>query len=336
MIRRVLAALILLAVAGSLLALAWPQLFGWHRVTPVAQAVSLRSAAVVVALIAALLSTVLALLIAAGRRFFAVIAVLLLAFSGLQVAVLSSRGFSGSGFETPSATSIRVLSWNTLGDAPGAERIAQLVIDSQADVVALPETTKATADDVAARARAAGLPLVAYTVAYDQVSKARSTSLLISSDLGSYVIGTGASNTSVLPSLVAMPTGGGPVLVAAHAVAPLPQYTSEWRSDLAWLAAQCEGADVILAGDFNATLDHFPGLQAEPGMDLGRCRDAGRLAGAGAVGTWPTAVPALLGAPIDHVLVTSAWRVSGYRVLTDHEGAGSDHRPVLAQLTRAG
>ena len=55
-----------------------------------------------------------------------------------------------------------------------------------------------------------------------------------------------------------------------------------------------------------------------------------------AVGTWPTMLPALIGAPIDHVLATPNWRVSGMRVIASHDGYGSDHRPILVQLSPAG
>ena len=52
---------------------------------------------------------------------------------------------------------------------------------------------------------------------------------------------------------------------------------------------------------------------------------------AAALGTWPASVPALLAAPIDHVLVDGrAWRVVGFDVL--QRTGGSDHRPVLATL----
>jgi endonuclease/exonuclease/phosphatase (EEP) superfamily protein YafD len=343
-IRRVLAAAVVLALAGTLVVLAWPQLLTLQRTAPVAQAISFRAALAGGAVLAAVLGTLLALLVRSGRRFFATVAALLLAFAGLQAAVLASRGFGGPGFEAESETSITVLSWNTLGDAPGVKGITELVLETEPDIVALPETTAATAEEVASSARDAGLPLVAYTVAYDDVSTARSTSLLISSDLGPYVIGEGRSNTSVLPSVVATPTGAGPTIIAAHAVAPLPEYLPEWRSDLAWLAARCQEADVIVAGDFNATLDHFSGLSTGAAdvdgdrafTDLGACRDAARQSQAGAMGTWPTQLPALLGTAIDHVLATPSWRVSGFRVVGDRDGAGSDHRPILAQLTRAG
>lgn len=344
MIRRVLAAVTVLALTGILLVLAWPQLVGLQRTSPLAQVSALRGASAAVAVVLALLATVLALLSSGGRRFFATLAVLLLVFTGLQAAVLASRGFGAGGFETPAETTVTVLTWNTLGDAPGVDAVTELVLQTGADVVALPETTAELANEVARRAQEAGRPLVAYTVAYDQVAKARSTSVLISTELGSYVVGSGRSNTSVLPSVVAVPTGPGPVIVAAHAVAPLPQYVGQWRSDLAWLAAQCNGEDVILAGDLNATLDHLAGLEtsavdvtgAATRTDLGRCRDAARQAGAGALGTWPAGVPAVFGTPIDHVMATPNWRVSGFRVIGDRDEEGSDHRPVLAQLTRAG
>jgi endonuclease/exonuclease/phosphatase (EEP) superfamily protein YafD len=341
--RRAFAALVVLAVAVGLFVLLWPQFFGAQRFLGIAEVVSLRAICVAAALIVAVFCTVLALLIRPGRRFLATIAVLLLIFSGLNTAVLATRGFGDAGFEVATPNDVTVLSWNTLGGAPSAETIADLVIRTSPDIVALPETTKEVADDVAARARAAGLPLVAYTIAFDQVSKARSTSLLISQDLGSYVISDNSSNTSVLPSVVAVPTSGGPYIVAVHAVAPTPGNLGDWRADLAWAAGQCTGPNVILAGDFNATLDHFTGFDTDAVADdgtvvasdtvLGTCHDAAQQTGNAAVGSWPTALPPLLGTPIDHVLATPNWHVTGFRVIQDEDGAGSDHRPILAQLS---
>jgi endonuclease/exonuclease/phosphatase (EEP) superfamily protein YafD len=61
--------------------------------------------------------------------------------------------------------------------------------------------------------------------------------------------------------------------------------------------------------------------------------DAGDATGNAAVGTWPTNLPALLGAPIDHVMATPGWRITGMRVVTNWDGAGSDHRPIVVQLS---
>ena len=169
---------------------------------------------------------------------------------------------------------------------------------------------------------------------------ATSTTVLIRPELGDYsVIQSsldGSSNTSTVPSAVAMPTSGdGPIIVAAHAVAPREEYMTEWRSDLQWLADQCASDNVILAGDFNATLDHMTGMGVDGGT-LGRCHDAASASGNGGVGTWPTDAPALLGAPIDHVMATPDWTVSGSVVMRTLDGSGSDHRPIVVQLERTG
>ena len=128
-------------------------------------------------------------------------------------------------------------------------------------------------------------------------------------------------------------SGNGPIIVAAHAVAPRQEYMTQWRSDLQWLADQCATDNVILAGDFNATLDHMTGLGVEGGT-LGRCRDAASESGNGGIGTWPTDFPALLGAPIDHVMATPDWTVTGSVVMRTLDGSGSDHRPIVVQLER--
>ena len=90
-----------------------------------------------------------------------------------------------------------------------------------------------------------------------------------------------------------------------------------------------------MAGDFNATVDHFAGRGIDGG-DLGRCRDAAVAGRAGGLGTWPTDLPELLGSPIDHVLATPGWQVDGFRVVGALDGAGSDHRPIVATLSPAG
>ncbi|WP_330220187.1 endonuclease/exonuclease/phosphatase family protein, partial [Rathayibacter tanaceti] len=69
---------------------------------------------------------------------------------------------------------------------------------------------------------------------------------------------------------------------------------------------------------------------------LGGCEDAAERAGGAALGTWPTSVPPALGAPIDHVLFSGRWDVSGYRVVDDRDDAGSDHRPLIVQLSVRG
>ncbi|MHA6669010.1 endonuclease/exonuclease/phosphatase family protein [Homoserinimonas sp. A447] len=338
MIRRLLAAVFILGVAAVLLVAAWPQLLGLQRTPLVAHAVSFRAMASCVAIGFLLLVVVGATLGRGFRSMAASLAVMLIAFVLVNAAVLSTRGFGGdqpvSGQASDSAE-LTVLSWNTLGPATTPEVIAELALDTGADVVVLPETILENATQVAVLMREGGSPMWAHTLAYDQISPARSTSVLTSAALGEYDYDSLAETTAVLPTVVATPRdGNGPTIVAVHAVAPLVEQFDNWRTDLELLAGFCSGPNVIMAGDFNATIDHMTGLGAEPGKTLGECTDAAMVTGNGALGTWPTRLPAILGAPIDHVMATSDWTVSDMEVIQSLDDNGSDHRPVVAQLTR--
>ncbi len=335
MFRRILAAAVLLALAAVLVIAVWPQLLGLERTPVVAQLVSLRAMAIAVAAGLVIVFTLVALASGGLRRFAASVALLLLVFCAISVAVLATRGFGGGGFQTTAPGDVVVLSWNTLGDAPGAEAIAELAQEVDADVVVLPETSAETADIAAAILTSAGHPMQSLHLSLDDISKARTTAVLISLELGEYRRDDSAGTTDTLPSVLAVPVDGtGPRIVAAHPVAPVPGEMAAWSQGLQWLADRCAGQNVIVAGDLNSTLDHYTGLGADGG-ELGRCHDAARATGDAAVGSWPTILPPLLGAPIDHVMATSDWEVIGFRVIGSRDGDGSDHRPVVAQLRPA-
>ena len=114
-------------------------------------------------------------------------------------------------------------------------------------------------------------------------------------------------------------------LVAVHTAAPVSGSVPAWRADLAALAMWCQHTTtpVVLAGDFNATLDH------RELRSLG-CTDVAAAVGRGLTGTWPTSLPTWLGVQIDHVLVGGGITPSSARVL---DLPGSDHRAVLARVT---
>ncbi|MBX0300053.1 endonuclease/exonuclease/phosphatase family protein [Cryobacterium sp. 1639] len=363
--------LLALATLAVLVVLAWPQFFGLQSTWVIAHAVSLRGLAVVVAVALLAVLAIPLLLVRSLRGITTVLMVLLLLFGAVNTGILLHRGIGGTATDAAgaadstadtdagaaasadTAASITVLSWNTLGDAPGAENIAALALAEDADVITLPETTEETGVLIAEAMRAAGRPMWVHTVSFDLISKARSTTLLISPELGDYTVTSSAGsgppgNTNTLPTVVAKPVDGdGPTIIAVHAVAPIQFEMSNWRSDLDWLAEQCDatgpGTDgVIMAGDFNATLDHFAGRESTSGSGtsstgtnavLGDCADAAASAGTAAVGTWPTWAPPLLGSPIDHVLATADWRVQAMRVIDTEDNAGSDHRPIVATLT---
>ena len=333
MFSRFLAAAFLVVAAAVLVVAAWPQLFGLATAPVVAQVVSLRGLAVAAALVLVVVFTLTALLARPMRRFAASLALILLAFGLVSTAVLATRGFGNQSFQTATASDVTVLAWNTLGDATGSEAIADLALETGAEIVVLPETTRATGEEVAAMMGDAGAPMQSFTTAYDEVSKARSTTVLISTALGEYIADEELRSTSVLPSVIASPLdGSGPRIIAVHAVAPIPGEMQHWREDLQWLKGACVGGNVIMAGDFNSTIDHYGGLGVDGGT-IGECRDAAVASDNAAVGSWPASLPALLGSPIDHVMATENWTVTGMRVIQSHDGFGSDHRPVLAQLS---
>lgn len=352
MIRSVAAAVFVTGLAAVLLVLAWPQLFGLQYIPGIAQVVALRALTGVVALVLALLILAGTLSIRSFRRLGSVLVVLLVGFAAVNGAVLGSRGFGGEisasavtdlgsnapiGAEVRTSTGLTVLSWNTLGDATGAAAIAKLAMETGADIISLPETTEATSTEVATIMGAAGRPMWAHHVAFGTVAKSRTTSLLTSATLGLYRVDATQGNTKAVPTVIAVPVNGqGPTIIAAHPVAPIPGYFDLWRSDVHWLKGACSGTNIILAGDLNSTVDHYDGLANSPTATIGDCVDGARASGSGAVGTWPTKLPALLGAPIDHVMATPDWMIDSLRVIVDRDSSGSDHRPIVARLTPRG
>lgn len=333
---RLFAVLLTLISAAALAILTWPSFFGLSQWYPIAQLIAFRG----ILAVSFLALTILFLLLCFIRpiRSFALSMTIILSLATLINGIMVFQQSSGNDvLPDRGANSIRVMTWNTAGDATDAETIARIAVAMDADVITLPETTISTGEQVAILMRDMGSPMWAHHTDNKQTPwDASSTTVLISPDLGDYSVVTssvnGTENTGVVPSVVAMPVNGkGPIIVASHAVAPRPENMSQWRSDLSWLADQCPGGSVIMAGDFNATIDHMSPLGLD-GADMGRCYDATAGTNNAAIGTWPSSLPPLLSAPIDHVLTTENWTASAAVVLTSMDDSGSDHRPLVVQL----
>ncbi|GAA0406306.1 endonuclease [Acrocarpospora corrugata] len=120
--------------------------------------------------------------------------------------------------------------------------------------------------------------------------------------------------------------GAPPVDIAAvHPVNPVKQGTRTWRAGLASMPASGGDAIRIMAGDFNATLDHPEFRQV-----LARgYRDAAEVIGAGLTPTWPAnwRTPPMI--TIDHVLADPRVQVLS---VAAHTIPGTDHRAVFAEL----
>ncbi|HEY6550142.1 MAG TPA: endonuclease/exonuclease/phosphatase family protein [Solirubrobacterales bacterium] len=116
-------------------------------------------------------------------------------------------------------------------------------------------------------------------------------------------------------------------IVGVHPYPPLRRNVGTWQKSLESLPSAGVGTPWVLAGDFNATLDH---AELRDILDRGY-RDAGEVAGKGLEPTWPTMghrfLPPVI--TIDHVLADRRLGVADYGVV---DLPGSDHRAIHAQL----
>ena len=328
---------------------------------PFAQLIALRSGLVVgfglMALVTGASALIRILRREGGRRTTAVALILLIAAVG-HAWVLCSRGL-GNDEGAPAALApagsisadpadwdggLTAFSFNTHYSEAHKVELAVAIRRAAAEVVVLPETS--------AEYGQAGADLLAqdglrYTVfsAGDQKDDADPTTVLVSAVIGDYEqaqapAGAGHGTVLLRPAGEAELNGHRrPTILGVHTHAPVPGSMEEWLASVEVVVGQCrgDGSDgagrgpepgLVVAGDFNATLDHAPM------KDLGGCADAGLEAGIGGVSTWPTSShTTLLGSPIDHVLAdSSAWRTRSASVLTL---SGSDHRALVVELAAA-
>ena len=317
----------LLALLAVLAVLAvWPQALGLGGAPLVAQAIALRGPMAVAAVLgAALLVAVRVVARRSGRarlgQVATWVAVWCLVVAAAHLTVLAVRGTAGFGAQTPApapADLTVVLAFNTQGQV-SASQIADLVAARGADLVALPETSAETAERAAALLAAQGHD---YQVLAEVLSGGTNpaTAALVSRSMGRYEV------TERGPAATFTATGTGPPLTVVHTLAPVDPRLAGWATSTSAAVAACPARpDGIVAGDFNATVDHpaFAGLDG--------CVDAATIAGRAGVATWPSFTPRWFGAPIDHVLVDPrSWTVVRAAVL-DGPG-GSDHRPVEVVL----
>jgi endonuclease/exonuclease/phosphatase family metal-dependent hydrolase len=216
---------------------------------------------------------------------------------------------------------LRVVTVNLYYGRAHAESVVARVRQAGADVLFVQELTA----DAVTRLKQAGLEdLMPHTQLEPRIGRSRGSGIYSRFPLGE---GPPVPPTrSAHPTATAELPGGESVdLICAHPSAPaLARGGSiRWRSELAGLPPPGERPRVI-AGDFNATLDHaaFRGV-----LRLGYV-DAARQTGSGLIRTWgPPGKRALL--TIDHVLVSRGCAVLAYSV---HIIPGSDHRAVYAEI----
>lgn len=326
---RFLGALFLIALAVGGTFATWPELGDLEMTAPWVQIVSMRGLGASIALFFAVVLLLVRAGASRGRGYLSAVTVILFAFVIANATILGIRGIFPGALPKPSSEQIRVLAWNTLGDAVPIDTLVEAADTTYAQVIVLPETTRQHATELAtALNEDLGKPFAVHTLTIDPNYKALSTSVLIAEALGAYVPTEAYGSTSVVPSLVLEPKdrGSRPRIVGIHSVSPITEEMDSWREDQAWLGSMCDLPNTIIAGDANATIDHLNGHE---GCSIGALQ-----AGAGGLGTWPTTLPTLLGAPVDQTITSHDWRTIGFSVLSAFDGTGSDHRPIAAVVVK--
>jgi endonuclease/exonuclease/phosphatase (EEP) superfamily protein YafD len=219
---------------------------------------------------------------------------------------------------------LRVLTANLLAGRASAEAVTGLVRRTHADVLFVQELT----GEAAGRLDRAGLGgLLPHRVT--QPAPGRSVGSIYARHPLRGCQLAAPSRAARCAALLDLPCGQSVELACIHAAPPKPPWSpaaaARWRSQLAALPAPGD-SPCILAGDFNATLDHAQFRQL---LRRGWA-DAASQAGHGLSPTWgprPGRRPALLA--IDHVL---ADRGCAVLAASTRRLAGTDHRALYAEF----
>ena len=226
-------------------------------------------------------------------------------------------------------TTLTVLAFNTYEGRGDAHQLAALIEQQRPDVVALSEAGEPFSNQLAPLIEPLGYHL--HTSPGSRRRDVNSVTAVVADHLGDVQVRIG-TETTTFPYVELTGAGLGHTRVTAfHSVAPVPGSVPDWRTDLALLRQWCTGpTPAVVAGDFNATLDHSVLRDAISG-----CGDAGAQTGQGLVPTWgPTPrLRALIGPQIDHVIANKGITAESFGV---HDIDGSDHRAIVTRLRLPG
>lgn len=261
-------------------------------------------------------AALLAVLLAVALRRWPAAGVALVACVMLAVAVLPRTIGDGP---HPRGPELRVLTVNLHDGGASPAGLVALVRRERIDVVAVEESTQAVKG---ALIRAGLQKLLPHTD-----PQRFDTGIYSRVPLRRVVPVQGPLHSIELEAHVVVPGTGDVVIRVVHIHVLSRSGTGVWKRMLAGLPAARPQELRLIAGDFNATLDHSAFRSV-----LGRgYADAADRAGEGLNPTWPADQP--LGITIDHVLVDRRIGVDRVRMV---RLAGTDHRAVVADLTLPG
>jgi endonuclease/exonuclease/phosphatase (EEP) superfamily protein YafD len=220
---------------------------------------------------------------------------------------------------------LRVLTVNLLTGRAAGARVVELARNTGADVLFLQELS----EDAVTRLKQARLSELLPHEMLDIVGyRYRGSGIYARYPLRPGLT-IGPSYASQPTARLDLPWGRSVQLVCVHPHPPAPPWHApaapRWRGELAALPPPGE-PPVVLAGDYNATLDHAEFRRL---LRLGHV-DAASQVGNGLVPTWgpePRGRPMLL--PFDHVLLDPRCAVLA---TSAHAIPGSDHRALYAEF----
>lgn len=294
------------------------------RVTDLRPLWAVRATAFVPWAIVALLTACGLAVVVLGGAWRATVVVGALALAGLHV-YWQAPLFLGQVRAVPTGVEpVRILTMNAWHGDADVDRILALVRDRGVDVLSIQEVSPALRESL----REGRLDQLLPYSAGEPGETPDGTMLFSRYPLGdARLAGPGHGNW-----LVTADTPLGPLrIIALHPYAPITSGAAWWEGQEV-IRRTAEDADV-LAGDFNATLDH-PTMRW---LEADGFRSSAVLSNAGLRATWPAGglrrvgpIPLPPMVQIDHVMVrTSVWTATftGFP-----DVAGSDHRAVLADL----
>lgn len=252
-------------------------------------------------------------------RNWAAAAVASLALATLTVAVLPRALGSGEA-APPGAAPVKVVSANVYHGRADPAALLALVDRVQPDLLSVQELNPA----LAAKLRRLGIER---RLPHRLVLTRRGVT-----GAGLYsryplraLPGPHPANTRMQRAELALPGGRRLRVVNVHPFTPTGRRAAKWAAELDELPATGAGVPWLLAGDFNATLDH---AVLRDVLDRGY-RDAATVSGAGLVPTWPgnRRLPPLIA--IDHVLADRRLGVADFGV---EDLPGTDHRAIFGTV----
>ncbi|HEY1224762.1 MAG TPA: endonuclease/exonuclease/phosphatase family protein [Brevundimonas sp.] len=226
------------------------------------------------------------------------------------------------GTPEPEAKTVRLYSANLWARNRDVDAVIRSVRAADADIVVLIEL----GDDAAARLDEIlkGYPYRVATVRVDRPSGAARSAIASRYPMkGLWKLPQGLH---LVGAVVETPAGSVNVL-GAHLTRPWP-FQYQWgQINQVTLLSQYRKTltgPVIVAGDFNSVSSARIGRQVQA--------EAGLIPAPGWPGTWPAIAPSALGVTIDQV-----WRSPDLAFVSRKLGepTGSDHRPVVTEITRA-